>query len=341
MDNNIIEGFIRKQKVAFICSIDENGFPNVKAMLKPRKIEGLKGFYFSTNTSSMRVKQYMNNPKACIYFYHKGLIKYVGVMLKGKMEVLTDQETKDMIWRKGDTMFYKGGVTDSDYCVLKFTAESGRYYCDLKTESFTIEQQVISEFDAGEYMNTRDFLNILHVAERLKDTTRHCTTSKRRVESVAEHSWRVSLMASLLRSEFSDVDIDKVVNMCLIHDLGECFTGDIPAFNKTDQDRDIEDALLGEWVESLPKEVSDYMNALFAEMNAQETKESKLYKALDKLEALIQHNESPIDTWSENEYELNKTYAFENVEFSEWLTELRKDILQDTIDKTESEKPEI
>ena len=83
------------------------------------------------------------------------------------------------------------------------------------------------------------------------------------------------------------------------------------------------------------------MNALFAEMNAQETKESKLYKALDKLEALIQHNESPIDTWSENEYELNKTYAFENVEFSEWLTELRKDILQDTIDKIESEKPEI
>ena len=139
MDNNIIEGFIRKQKVAFICSIDENGFPNVKAMLKPRKIEGLKGFYFSTNTSSMRVKQYMNNPKACIYFYHKGLIKYVGVMLKGKMEVLTDQETKDMIWRKGDTMFYKGGVTDPDYCVLKFTAENGRYYCDLKTESFTIE----------------------------------------------------------------------------------------------------------------------------------------------------------------------------------------------------------
>ena len=190
-------------------------------------------------------------------------------------------------------------------------------------------------------MNTKDFLNILHVAERLKDTTRHCTTSKRRVESVAEHSWRVSLMASLLRSEFSDVDIDKVVNMCLIHDLGECFTGDIPAFNKTDQDRDIEDALLGEWVESLPKEVSDYMKALFVEMNAQETKESKLYKALDKLEALIQHNESPIDTWSENEYELNKTYAFENVEFSEWLTELRKDILQDTIDKIESEKPEI
>ena len=145
-------------------------------------------------------------------------------------------------------------------------------------------------------------------------------------------------MASLLRSEFPDVDIDRVVNMCLIHDLGECFTGDIPTFNKTDQDRDTEDALLDEWVESLPKEVSDYMKALFLEMNAQETKESKLYKALDKLEALIQHNESPIDTWSENEYELNKTYAFKNVEFSKWLMELRKDILKDTLDKIDSKE---
>ena len=139
MDNNKIAEFIKNQKVAFICSVDEEGFPNVKAMLRPRKINGLCQFYFSTNTSSMRVKQYMNNPNASIYFYHKGLIRYTGVMLIGKMEVLTDQNTKDMIWRKGDTMFYKGGVTDPDYCVLRFNAESGRYYCDLKTESFTIE----------------------------------------------------------------------------------------------------------------------------------------------------------------------------------------------------------
>ena len=139
MDVNKLKGFIRKQTVAFISSIDEDGFPNVKAMLKPRMVEGLKQFYFSTNTSSMRVKQYMNNPNACIYFYHKGLIRYMGVMLKGKMKVLTDQETKNMIWKKGDTMFYKGGATDPDYCVLRFTAESGRFYCDLKTESFTVE----------------------------------------------------------------------------------------------------------------------------------------------------------------------------------------------------------
>ena len=139
MDISEIEKFIKKQKVAFICSVDEDGFPNVKAMLRPRKINGLKQFYFSTNTSSIRVKQYLNNPSASIYFYHKGVIKYTGVMLKGKMEVLTDQETKDMIWRKGDTIFYKGGVTDPDYCVLRFNAENVRYYCDLKTESFLIE----------------------------------------------------------------------------------------------------------------------------------------------------------------------------------------------------------
>ncbi len=138
MDQKKIEKFIDKQKVSFISSIDNENYPNIKAILKPRKRNGLKEFYFSTNTSSMRVKQYQNNSNASIYFYHKGLIKYVGVMLKGKMEVLTDQETKNMIWEKGDTMFYKKGVTDLDYCVLKFTATSGRYYCDLKTENFDI-----------------------------------------------------------------------------------------------------------------------------------------------------------------------------------------------------------
>ena len=138
MDTGRIERFIRKQKIAFICSVDGEGFPNVKAMLKPRKAEGLRFFWFSTNTSSMRVKQYLENPKACVYFCHKGLVRYTGVMLKGKMEVLTDPETKEMIWRRGDTMFYRGGVTDPDYCVLRFSAESGRYYCDLKTENFKV-----------------------------------------------------------------------------------------------------------------------------------------------------------------------------------------------------------
>ena len=184
-------------------------------------------------------------------------------------------------------------------------------------------------------MDVRTYLEILHVAEKLKDTPRHCTTSKGKPESVAEHSWRVSLMALLLKREFPDVDIDKVVSMCLIHDLGECFTGDIPAFVKTDSDRQVEDSLLDHWVASLPAALSSDIKALYQEMDAQETKEAKIYKALDKLEALIQHNESPLYTWSENEYELNKTYAFNTVEFSEWLTTLRQEILQDTLDKIE------
>ena len=138
MDKDKIARFIRKQKVSFVCSVDDEGTPNVKAMLKPRKQVGLKEFYFSTNTSSMRVKQYLKNPNASIYFYHKGIIRYEGVMLTGTMEVLTDQASKDMIWRKGDTIFYKQGATDPVYCVLKFTAKKGRYYCDLKTESFDL-----------------------------------------------------------------------------------------------------------------------------------------------------------------------------------------------------------
>jgi len=185
-------------------------------------------------------------------------------------------------------------------------------------------------------MNAREYLEILHVAEKLKDTPRHCTTTQGRTESVAEHSWRVSLMAFLLRREFPDVDMDRVVDMCLIHDLGECFTGDIPTFVKTDSDRSVEDSLLDQWVSSLPEEVASDLKSLYAEMDAQETKEAKIYKAMDKLEALIQHNESPLSTWSENEYELNKTYAFNNVTFSEWLTELRQEILQDTLDKIDS-----
>ena len=139
MNMKEIERFIDRQKVSFVCSVDDDGFPNVKAMLKPRKRNGLKEFWFSTNTSSLRVRQYLENPKASIYFYRKGLIRYEGVMLKGTMEVLTDQKTKEMIWRKGDTIFYKKGVTDTDYCVLKFTAKTGRHYRDLKTEDFLVD----------------------------------------------------------------------------------------------------------------------------------------------------------------------------------------------------------
>ena len=133
--------FIRKQKVAFIASVDEDGFPNMKAMFIPRKIDG-NCFYFSTNTSSMRSQQYMKNPKASIYFFNKGRFKYEGLMLTGTMEVLQDDEIRREIWQAGDTIYYKQGVTDPDYCVLKFTAVKGRYYCDFKSESFMVEDLI-------------------------------------------------------------------------------------------------------------------------------------------------------------------------------------------------------
>lgn len=133
-----ITEFIQKQKTAFLASVDEDGFPNVKAMFSPRKIEG-NCFYFSTNTSSMRAQQFMKNPKASIYFYQRGRFRYEGIMLIGTIEVMQDDTTKREIWQTGDRMYYRQGVTDPDYCVLKFTAEKGRHYCDLKTESFRME----------------------------------------------------------------------------------------------------------------------------------------------------------------------------------------------------------
>lgn len=127
--------FIKKQKTAFISSVDEEGYPVTRAMLSPREIDG-NDIYFSTNTSSAKVEQYQKNDKACVYFYERGRFKYQGATIKGRMKVCTDQETKDRIWRFGDKIFYKKGVTDPDYCVLKFTAQEVEYYCDFKIERF-------------------------------------------------------------------------------------------------------------------------------------------------------------------------------------------------------------
>ena len=182
-------------------------------------------------------------------------------------------------------------------------------------------------------MEPEKLLEALHTAEKLKDTTRHCYTSKGRHESVAEHSWRLALTALFLRDEFPALDIDRVIRMCLIHDLGECFTGDIPSFLKAGGDEERERSALETWVASLPAPYSVELKTLYAEMDALETDEARLYKALDKLEAVIQHNESDIATWLPREYELNLTYADENVAFSDYLKRLREEIRRETRDK--------
>ena len=154
-------------------------------------------------------------------------------------------------------------------------------------------------------MEATALLQALHTAERLKDATRHCYTSEGRHESVAEHSWRISLMAY--------------------------------TFLKTSSDEKREDELLAEWVSTLPQPFREEMAALYREMNERKTLEARIFKAMDSLEALIQHNESNLSTWSENEYELNMHYADDKVSFSPYLTSLRELIRKDTIAKIEAE----
>ena len=179
-------------------------------------------------------------------------------------------------------------------------------------------------------MKARELIEALHIAEKLKNNTRHCYTSSGRHESVAEHCWRSALMAMWMAEEFPEADMNKVLKMLLIHDLGEAFTGDIPTFEKTEADEETEARRLSAWVESLPEKESREMAALYAEMEARETVEAKIYKAIDGMEALLQHNESELSTWLPLEYDLQRTYAWERVEFSPYLKEVREALLEDT-----------
>lgn len=118
---------VDRQEVCFLSFIDEKGFPSTRTMLNPRKRQGIKEFYLTTNTGSKKVQALLANPKAGLYFYDRAL--YHGVAFAGTVEVIHDQSVKDEVWRDMDIIFYESN-TDPDYCVLKFTAESARYYQD-------------------------------------------------------------------------------------------------------------------------------------------------------------------------------------------------------------------
>ncbi|MCL2550109.1 MAG: pyridoxamine 5'-phosphate oxidase family protein [Methanimicrococcus sp.] len=132
-----IGNLIDKQSVSFISSVDDDGFPNTKAMLAPCKREGIKSFFWHTNSPSLRIKHYRANPKACVYFYDKRFFR--GVMLKGTMDVLDDDKIKKELWKDEYSIYYRDGRDGGDFIILRFTAETGRYYSNFHSEDFKIE----------------------------------------------------------------------------------------------------------------------------------------------------------------------------------------------------------
>lgn len=182
-------------------------------------------------------------------------------------------------------------------------------------------------------MKCDELIKILNTASQLKQNTRHSWLANGRRESVAEHSWRLSLFAYFVKDEFPDVDIDKIIKMCIFHDMGEAFTGDIPSFLKSESDEEKENHILDEWVNSLPSPYKTELAELYKEINEQQTQEAKLFKALDKLEAAISHNEADLSTWIELEYELNPVYGKEESQFSQYTKDLQSQVYNDSIEK--------
>lgn len=129
--------FIKKQNTSIISSVDNAGYPWTRALIGARYIED-NYIYFATYTSSNKVSHYRNNSKACIYFYEKGK-NFQGVMIKGVMEVLTDPKNKERFWLPFYKRFYKKGVTDPEYCILKFSCEEAQWFSNFKTETIKMK----------------------------------------------------------------------------------------------------------------------------------------------------------------------------------------------------------
>lgn len=136
-------------------------------------------------------------------------------------------------------------------------------------------------------------LEFLRSTERLKDVTRSAYTSRGKQESVAEHTWRLSLMALVLAPKLPDIDFSRLIRICIVHDLGEAIGGDIPAPSqgatggKSAQER----SDLLELLRPLPAPLQTQLTELWDEYEEARSPEAKLAKALDKLETILQHNQ--------------------------------------------------
>ena len=188
-------------------------------------------------------------------------------------------------------------------------------------------------------MDPKEYIHFLNVIEKLKCNTRHSWTSSGRRESVAEHSWRIAVMAMLCEQDLPELDMNKVIKMCLIHDWGEAITGDIPAFDKTKAHEAVEAQAIAQLLTMLPESMAAEYGALFTEMDALQTPESKLFKSLDNMEALVSHNEADISTWTPKEYEYNLIYGDKNCSWCDWTQTLRDELRVQCLEKIEREAP--
>ena len=184
-------------------------------------------------------------------------------------------------------------------------------------------------------MEEETLLQFLHLAEKLKCHTRHSWTSSGRQESVAEHVYRLLVFAWLVREEFPDYDMNRVMELALFHDMGEALTGDIPAFEKDKEDEKKEEQAQEKIAGMLPEPYRGRLADIFREVEEKKTKESRLLAALDKLEALIQHNEADLSTWLPLEYDLQLTYGQEQTKSIPYMKKLRKRVYEDSVKKME------
>ena len=178
-----------------------------------------------------------------------------------------------------------------------------------------------------------NILKFLNEVEKLKSVTRHSWTSSGRHESVPEHSWRLTVFAMVLEKEFPDINMQRVMELSIVHDFGEVYDGDTPAFKENPNKLEKEEKAIKKLVKSLDANTQNKIIGLWREYNECKTPEAKLVKALDKLETLIQHNSVDIPNWAKIEKEFNLTYGKEFMNFHSFIKEFRKIVDKQTMEK--------
>jgi len=180
-------------------------------------------------------------------------------------------------------------------------------------------------------------LNFIKKLEKLKTITRHSWTSSGTQESVAEHSWRLAIFALMLKDQLPEVDMTRVIFMSLVHDIGEIIDGDVPSFLKTEDHEKDEVYAIEEITSDLDEKTRAMILELWNEFAEGKTFEAKTARALDMMEAVMQHNQADLSTWLPLEHDLNKTYGHDESQWHPLLKEIREILKKDTEIKLEDE----